>query len=155
MAKAKNKGGRPTNFDPRYVDEAKKLALLGATDAEMAAFWGVTEQTVNNWKLKHPEFFESLKAGKAGADTHVAESLYHRALGYKHEAVKILQYEGQPVIVPYTERYPPDTTAAIFWLKNRRKSDWRDKTEQEITPSDDLAKALEMAWQRRGKPGEA
>lgn len=155
MAKKPNrKPGRPSAYDPRYVEEGKRLALLGATDVEMAAFWGITEQTLNNWKIAHPEFFESLKEGKARADTRVAESLYHRALGYSHEAVKILQYEGSPVIVPYTEHYPPDTTAAIFWLKNRRKADWRDKTEHEIAPSEDLAKALELAWQRSGKSSQ-
>lgn len=150
----KLKAGRPTDYDVRYVEEVFRLALLGATDAEMAAFWGVTETTVNNWKLKHPEFVESLKAGKVSADSDVSKSLYRRALGYSHDAVKILQYEGAPVIVPYTEHYPPDTTAAIFWLKNRRKADWRDKTEHELMPSEDLAKALDRAWKRAdGEPG--
>ena len=134
--------GRPTKFDGRYVEEARRLAMLGATDTEMASFWEVTEQTLNNWKRAHPEFFESLKAGKLEADGRVAQSLFRRALGYEHEAVKILQYEGAPVIVPYTEKYPPDTTAAIFWLKNRRKADWRDKTDHEHTGTVSLAQLI-------------
>ena len=77
----------------------------------------------------HPEFFQSLKEGKEGADARVAQSLYRRALGWEHEAVKIVAdaKTGTEHIVPYTERYPPDTTAAIFWLKNRRPDLWRDK----------------------------
>ena len=54
-------------------------------------------------------------------------------MGYSHEAVKIFNDGGQPLIVPYTEHYPPDTTAAIFWLKNRRPEQWRDKSQQELS----------------------
>lgn len=155
-AQPKKRGrGRPTAYEPRYVEEAKRLALLGATDVEMAAFWGVSEQTLNAWKHRHPEFLEALKAGKGTADTEVAQSLYRRALGYSHPAVKIhWDKDGREYRADYIEHYPPDTTAMIFWLKNRRKADWRDKTEHEIAPSEDLAKALEMAWQRSGKPGQ-
>lgn len=129
-SKAKTaKRGRPTKFDPAFIEQAQKLALMGATDKQMADFWGVSEQTLNAWKHAHPEFLESLKAGKLIADGTVVQSLYRRANGYSHDAVKILQYEGAPVIVPYVERYPPDTTAAIFWLKNRQPAMWRDKVE--------------------------
>lgn len=126
------KRGRPSQFQERYVEEARKLALLGATDADLATFWGVSETTVNNWKQQHTEFLESLNAGKASADANVADRLYQRAMGYSNErAVKIFMPAGAsaPVYAPYTEHYPPDTTAAIFWLKNRRKADWRDKIE--------------------------
>lgn len=129
-------GGRPSSFKPEYCEQAEKLCKLGATDKEMADFFGVSEQTVNSWKQQHPEFFESLKRGKALADANVAERLYQRAMGYSHEAVKIMQYEGSPVVVPYTEHYPPDTTAAIFWLKNRRPDVWRDKVQNEHTGKD-------------------
>src|SRR6185312_16954048 len=57
--------GRPTKYDARYAEEGRKLALLGATDAEMAEFWGVTEKTLNNWKGAHPGFLQSLKEGKS------------------------------------------------------------------------------------------
>ncbi len=129
--------GRPTDYKREYNEQARKLCLLGATDAELGDFFGVTEQTVNNWKHAHPSFFESLKAGKAKADAIVAHSLYHRAIGYKHDAVKILTVAdgnnmGSHVEqVPYVERYAPDTAAAIFWLKNRRPDLWRER--QELT----------------------
>lgn len=122
--------GRPTKFDPEYVEQAYKLALLGATDKQMADFWGVTEKTVNNWKNEHPDFFQSLKTGKLHADATVAQSLYRRANGYSHEGVKIhWDKEGREYRAHYLEQYPPDTTAAIFWLKNRQPELWRDKTE--------------------------
>lgn len=125
----KNEGGRPTKYRAAYAEQAFKLCLLGATDKEMADFFGVTEQTVNNWKGEHPRFFESLTRGKMRADAEVASSLYRRALGYSHPAVKINQYEGTAVVTPYTEHYPPDTPAASLWLRNRRPEIWRDKVE--------------------------
>lgn len=120
-------GGRPSLYKEAYAEQAYKLCLLGATDAELANFFETSEQTINSWKKKYPDFLESLKKGKALADAEIASKLFHRAKGYSHPATKILQYEGQPIEVEYTEHYPPDTTAAIFWLKNRRPDLWRDK----------------------------
>lgn len=122
---------RPSKYKPEFAAQALKLCRLGATDKELADFFEVNEDTVNEWKKVHAEFSESLKGGKALADAEVADKLYKRATGYEHEAVKIVANAntGQEHIVQYTERYPPDTTAAIFWLKNRRPDVWRDKTE--------------------------
>lgn len=127
----KQKVGRPTRYRAEYAAQAEKLCRLGATDVEMAKFFGVAESTFHKWKLAHPDFSESLRAGKEIADAEVAEKLFRRATGYEHKAVKIVAdaKSGQEHIVPYVERYPPDTTAAIFWLKNRRPDLWRDKTE--------------------------
>ncbi len=123
--------GRPTKFKAEYIEQAEKLCRLGATDKEVSDFFDVSESTLNKWKLDHPEFSESLKRGKTIADAEVADKLFKRATGYSHDAIKIMQYEGQPIEVPYTENYPPDTTACIFWLKNRRPDIWRDKMTQE------------------------
>ena len=121
--------GRPSKYKEEFPEQARKLCLLGATDKDLARFFGVTESTLNEWKKVHPEFSESLKAGKELADAVVAESLFNRAKGYSHEAVKILVVGGQVERVPYTEHYPPDATSMIFWLKNRRPDLWRDKPE--------------------------
>ncbi len=116
---------RPSSYKEEYVEQAEKLSKLGLTDKEMAEFFGVTERTFNTWKTKHPEFLQSLKKGKTLADANVVESLYRRACGYSHEAVKIMQYEGQPVVEPYIEHYPPDTTACLAWLHNRQRDKWQ------------------------------
>lgn len=128
-------GGRPSNYKPEYAEQAQKLCLLGATDVQLADFFHVTDRTILSWKKKHPEFLRALTRGKQEADANVAHSLYRRALGYSHRAVKILTVskganQGSEVEqVPYIERYPPDSTAAIFWLKNRRSDVWRDRHE--------------------------
>jgi DNA-binding XRE family transcriptional regulator len=124
---------RPSSYKAEFAEQALKLCRLGATDADLAGFFDVSEQTINAWKKAHEAFLESLKAGKALADAEVADKLYRRATGYEHSAVKIVANAttGQEHIVPYTERYPPDTTAAIFWLKNRRPDLWRDKVDHQ------------------------
>jgi len=123
---AKTKLGRPTSYKPEYAKQALSLCLLGATDQDLADFFDVTEQSVNNWKDKHPEFFESLRQGKIEADSNVAKSLYERATGYSHPEEKIMQHKGEVVRVPTTKHYPPDTQAMGLWLKNRRPNEWRE-----------------------------
>lgn len=125
-------GGRPSKYKPEFADQARQLTNLGATDHDLAVFFKVADSTLYLWKLEHPEFSEALKLGKEVADTRVEQSLYHRALGYSHEAVKILMTkDGDVYREEYIERYPPDTVAAIFWLKNRKPTEWRDKQEIE------------------------
>lgn len=128
-AARKAKTGRPSSYRAEYAQQAVKLCRLGATDKDLAAFFEVDEATINRWKLAHPEFCESLRDGKAIADAEVAEKLFRRATGYEHKAVKIVAdaKTGAEHQVEYVERYPPDTTACIFWLKNRRPDLWRDR----------------------------
>ncbi len=125
----KRKVGRPTLYKPEYVEQAKKLCLLGATDRELADFFKVSEQTLNAWKTQHTEFLESLKVGKEQADQRVERSLYQRAVGYSHPDVHVSNFQGDVTLTPITKHYPPETTAGIFWLKNRKPEDWRDRVE--------------------------
>lgn len=127
--------GRPSEYRPEFAEQARKLCEFGATDRELADFFEVDERTINRWKIEFPEFCQSLKVGKSAADDRVEQSLYRRALGYSHDAVKIFAdpKTGAEQLVPFIEHYPPDTTACIFWLKNRRKDEWRDKTEAQHT----------------------
>lgn len=132
-AKGNKGGGRRSIYKAEYANIAKNLCLLGATDEEIASAFLVSETTVNNWKKKYIEFSLALKEGKQIADAKVAQSLFNRALGYSHEEDKIFNDQGVPLIVPTVKHYPPDTTAAIFWLKNRQPAKWREKQEVETT----------------------
>jgi hypothetical protein len=114
-----------------------ELLANGATDREIATALGVAESTLHYWRAQHLEFSEALKVGKAPCDDRVEASLYHRATGYTFESEKIFNYQGEVVRAKIIEHVPPETTAAIFWLKNRRKETWRDK--QEIDHTIDLS----------------
>jgi hypothetical protein len=127
-------GGRPSKYKPEYAEQAYKYCLLGATDKDLSDFFEVDEATVNRWKKDYPEFCKSLKAGKDQADAIIAQKLFHRAKGYRHVDTKFATFEGQITdSQEYMRHYPPDTTAAIFWLKNRQPQKWRDRQEVEHT----------------------
>jgi hypothetical protein len=116
---------RYDTYKPAYATQAEKLCRLGATDVEHAEFFGVSVRTVSAWKTRHVDFLQALKAGKTEADDCVKRALYHRAVGYSHKVEKPMVIDKDLRIVTYTERMAPDTTACIFWLKNRRPDEWR------------------------------
>ena len=132
----KHAGGRPkkTKAD---IDEAVATALTskGFTDEEIASLYCVSRQTVDSWKKKFPGFFASLKEGKEIADSAVEVSLFKRARGYSHPDTNISNYQGVVTITPIIKHYPPDPTSMIFWLKNRKKEEWRDKQDLELSGS--------------------
>ncbi len=124
-----NPNGRPSKFEGTNLKAAQALYKKGATDKEVAEVLEVTEQTINNWKIAHPDFFESLKDWKINADSNVVRSLYERATGYSCRETKLFCHEGSIIAEDIIKQYPPDPTAMIFWLKNRQPKEWRDKTE--------------------------
>lgn len=119
--------GRPSEYDSIDLDQVKALATRGWTDQEMADFFGVHVSNWYRWKGRHEAFREALKDWKAEADARVERSLYERAIGYSHPEDKIFNDGGTPLVVPTTKHYAPDTTAGIFWLKNRDRENWRDR----------------------------
>lgn len=160
MAKAKRKNsgsakpeprpnGRPPDYKDEYAGLAHNYCLLGAKNDDLARMFGVNPRTVDRWLAEKPKFCRAVKEGREEADAKVASSLYHRANGYSHQAVKIFNdRETGVTTVPYTEHYPPDSTAMIFWLKNRRPDLWRDKTEHEHSAGAGLLETLEAARAR-------
>lgn len=142
--------GRPPIYDPDHHPAMAAVLgdIFGATNGELARFFGVSERTVERWGAEHEEFRRARAQARAEADKHVEARLYRRAMGYSHPAVKILQHEGQPVVVPYTEHYPPDTQAITWWLKNRQPGKWKDKSEVEHSGAIDFAGALDAARKR-------
>lgn len=148
-----NRGGRPSKFKAEYVEQAYiACARMGATDIDLAKLFAVDEKTINTWKHKHPEFLQSLKVGKDEFDTGMVEAaLRERATGYSHPEDKIFNDGGEPLIVPTTKHYPPDTTAGIFWLKNRQPDRWRDKLDHEHTGKDGKDLVPEMSPEEAGR----
>lgn len=118
------------------------MAQEGATDREIAEALEIHEATLYRWRHQYPEFREALRLGKDAADDRVESALYHRAIGYRHDAIKIMQYEGQVIVEPYVEHVPPDIGAIKMWLTNRRGDRWREKQTTELTGKD--GKALQV-----------
>ncbi len=155
-------GHRPSSYRAEFARIAFAHTLIGATDKDLATAFGVSEQTINTWKQKYPPFLESLKRGKATADAKVAECLFKRATGYDHKAVKIFCQDGETFEHEFTEHYPPDTTAQIFWLKNRQPHLFRQNPEVAVTVNNDVtvdtskppeqwgAKEIEAELRRQG-----
>lgn len=128
----------------------------GLTQQQIADNLGINIDTLIEYKKKHIEFFEALKKGKEVVDIEVENALFKKAMGYSvpvRKAFKLKEtlYEDGKKIketekIEYAEEemhIPADTTAQIFWLKNRKKDRWRDKVEYE-TNNDDLEKVKEL-----------
>ena len=128
--------GRPTKFTEAIANTILGMAKHGLTDTQMASCVNITEQTLNNWKIAHPDFFESLKEEKAKADMIVADCLYKKATGaIKTEELTsgICPKTGDIIETTKVKEHLPDTTSMIFWLKNRDQKRWRDKVDNEVS----------------------
>ena len=140
---------RPTKYNPKYHDPwITGLARRGCTMDEIAGELGVAPSTVKKWVAENADLKEALARGRILADVQVEESLFRRANGFKRKVSKTIK-EGDKTRTETTEEeVPPDTTACIFWLKNRAPDLWRDK--QDVAISDGgWVKALEEALDGR------
>ena len=106
----------------------------GLTDEQIAHNMGINVATLYVWKNKYDEISESLKKGKEVIDRQVENALLKRALGYKYKETtrELLTNKktgcSELVVTKIVEKEViPDTTAQIFWLKNRKPEEWRDK----------------------------
>jgi len=123
-------------YDDSMNEKAYRLSLLGSTEKEIADFLDIALSTLSDWKRRHPQFKEALSQGKLDADSKVAEALFKRAIGYSHEDTDIRVVDGQIIKTPIEKHYPPETNAAIFWLKNRTRHSerpWLDISRNEIS----------------------
>lgn len=108
-------------------------ARRGLTDAEICEKIDLHIATLCEWKKKYPDTIgEALKSGKEVADTIVENALFRKATGYKTKEVSYkADKNGNLVPVSAVEKEVlPDTTAQIFWLKNRRPDLWRDRRKE-------------------------
>jgi hypothetical protein len=152
-----NGPGHPTRYKPEYRELAHNYCLLGATNAELADFFAVAERTIDNWIASVPEFAAGVREGRAVADARVARGLYDRAVGYQHTVERNVLHRGEERKITNTVRYPPDTQACIFWLRNRRRQTWQAKPADADEPDDGgdvWPTELEAAAERARHDGE-
>ena len=156
-----------TNVKPKLF-LVEMWARDGLTDEQIAEKLDISVASFYNYKNEHLEFLESLKKGKEVADYEVENALFKKALGYNAKVkkafkVKEVLYENGKKLketerIEYAEdevHIPADTTAQIFWLKNRKPNVWRDKQEIEQDNTgvlETLAIIKECAYADRDKP---
>lgn len=116
----------------------EKLPLIegwcrnGLTEEQIIKNLGISVQTFYNYKREHIELVEVLKRGKEVIDLEVENALLKRALGYRYTEVKTeTDQDGNEKVTKTIKEVIPDTTAQIFWLKNRKPREWRDRKDIE------------------------
>lgn len=127
-------------LEPEGLTLLAGWAREGLTDEQIAKEMGISRSTLNEWKKKYPDISDTLKKGKEVVDRMVENALLKRALGYEYDEVKE-KYEGDTLVERTVTRKEvvPDTTAQIFWLKNRKPDKWRDKREELVSAKADQA----------------
>ena len=143
MAKAKYK---------EWLEDDNLLRLQGwardgLTDEQIAHNMGINRKTLRIWKTRYSPIGTALKENKEVVDIQVENALFKNAMGYDYTEVKEIiekdeQGKDRKRIERYHKKMPPNTTAQIFWLKNRKPAEWRDKPDEANNTAQDSIKIL-------------
>lgn len=117
---------RPTQWNEHRTLQVYQMALLGATNAQMADMMQVSVKTLEYWIRTKPEFRERLMEGRAPADARVAESLYKAAVGYDYEEDVVTNCRGVVTVTRVTKHQPGNPWAMWKWLTARQRILWSD-----------------------------
>lgn len=127
-------------LEPDNLLKLQAWARDGLTDEQLAHNMGITARTLYVWKDKYAQISHALKKGKEVVDIQVENALLKRAIGYSYNEVvreRVIDKETGEYKLEITKTIKkevvPDTTAQIFWLKNRKPNEWRDRKETEIS----------------------
>ncbi len=119
-------------LEPEGLLKIEGWARDGLTEEQIAENMGICRDTLYEWKKQFSDISDTLKKGKEIIDRQVENALLKRALGYEYEEISEKYELGILTERKVTKKQVvPDTTAQIFWLKNRKPADWRDKLEGE------------------------
>ena len=125
----------------KYSEVKEKFALIegwardGLTDIQIAKNLGISKDTFYKYKKEHPDFSDLLKRSKEVVDREVENALFKRAMGYEYTETKTETSEDGIKVTKTIKQVAPDVTAQIFWLKNRKPQEWRDKQEMNLAGS--------------------
>lgn len=120
---------------PEGLLKIEGWARDGLVDEQIAENIGIRAGTLYDWKNRFPDISEALKKGKEVVDRQVENALLKRALGYTYAEIT---YENGVETKRVIKEVVPDTTAQIFWLKNRKPEIWRDKREISTDDNDQV-----------------
>lgn len=151
----------PKKYDQWLTEEGllkiTGWARDGLIDKQIAHNMGIGASTLREWKGTFPEVAEALRKGKEVVDREVENALFKSAIGYTQtirKPVKVREVEYDPetgrkvreverwVAVEEEIHVPPQVTAQIFWLKNRKPDQWREKNDLTLTPSNGVLESL-------------
>lgn len=159
--KASNRGRRGKYEDWLTEDGLLKVqgwARDGLSNEQIAHNIGINKDTLYEWQKRFSDFSDALKKGKEVVDREVENALLKRALGYEYDEVtqepvtdKDTGITEMRVTKRVTKQIVPDVTAQIFWLKNRKPDEFRDKRDVELSGHVDLGSIIEKA---RGRVDE-
>ena len=159
------KVGRKGEYEKWLTDDAliilQDWARQGLTDAQIAKNMGIAYVTLYDWKNRFPKFANALKKTKEIVDAEVENKLFKRAMGYEVEEEEVREIrndDGEMVVVSRkkTKKHiPPDVTAIIFWLKNRRADTWREKQEVKFEGDEETKEQLKAITDAMAKIRES
>jgi hypothetical protein len=116
-------------FLPDYLTEVKAVAMRGLPDREMAGVFGIPLSTFKKWKKSYPSFKDALEKGRTHADAEVVAALFKRATGkFSLRETKIIKYKDDYETLDVDVHYPPDTDAIKYWLNNRAREHWQQRS---------------------------
>lgn len=162
MSEKKAGRGRPCKYD-EWLDGEGLLKIQGwardgLSEEQIAHNMGIARFTLSEWKKKFPVLSDTIKKGKEVVDREVENAMLKRALGYEYDEVtqepvtdKDTGVTEMRVTKRVTKQIVPDVTAQIFWLKNRKPEEFRDKRDVELSGHVDLGSIIEKA---RGRVDE-
>ncbi|MBS6404426.1 MAG: helix-turn-helix domain-containing protein [Tyzzerella nexilis] len=128
-------------LEPEGLLKIEGWARDGLTDEQIADNIGISRSTLNSWKDKYSDISDTLKRGKEVVDRQVENALLKRALGYEYTETTreyIPELDEMKTTKKVTKQVAPDTTAQIFWLKNRKPDKWRDKLNRDCGSEDEM-----------------
>jgi transposase-like protein len=140
-------GGRKPKYQTAMAGIARRACERGLTDQEVADLLGVNPSTLYRWRAQYRQFSRAFRLGKELANNRVERALYERAIGYDYEVEKQIMTRHGPQMLRWREHLPPDVTAALAYLKNRRPDRWCDRQiveHQQRTPYDGIGTAAEL-----------
>lgn len=156
-------------LEPDGLLRIEGWARDGLTEEQIAKNMGVSRSTLSDYKVKYPDILRAIKNSKEVADREVENALFNKATGYtvklkKPMKVRHVEYDeqtGKKIAeyerIEYIEEevhVPADTTAQIFWLKNRKSNEWRDKVtvtdESSLEKLDELISSIDTLAKKSG-----
>lgn len=125
----------PSKWNNNIKQSVYMLALLGATEKQMAFALNVSISTLASWKRTHPEFLDALRKGKTNADARVAAAFYESCIGGHYDEEKAFMQKGwdEPKVVVVKRYIPPNGKNCLRWLAARDREHWSEKKYLEVT----------------------